>query len=99
MENAELYKRFLRRSRSQFAREGFDRALFRSDISSKLDNYIENYNSLMIFYKTTNLLIKVSAFERKLRLEEQISELSRLLKGLTPIDVQLVSDNLTMQEF
>ena len=83
----------------QFAREGLKRALFRSDISSKLDNYIENYNSLNdtdILQQATNLLIKVSTFERKPRIEQQISELRRLLKrASTPIDVQLVSDNLT----
>ena len=100
-ENAvELYKEVLAADPDlQFAREGLDRALFRSDISSKLDNYIENYNSLNdidILQEATNLLIKVSAFERKPRLGEQISELSRLLKrASTPIDVQLVSDNLT----
>ena len=46
--------------------------------------------------QATNLLIKVSTFERKPRIEQQISELRRLLKrASTPIDVQLVSDNLT----
>jgi len=100
-ENAvELYKEILTADPDlQFAREGLDMALLRSDISSKLDNYIENYNSLNdidILQEATNLLIQVSAFERKPRLGEQISELRRLLKrASTPIDVQLVSDNLT----
>ena len=100
-ENAvELYKEILTADPDlQFAREGLNRALFRSDISSKLDNYIENYNSLNdidILQEATNLLIKVSGFERKPRLGEQISELRRLLKrASTPINVQLVSDNLT----
>ena len=100
-ENAvELYKEILTADPDlQFAREGLNRALFRSDISSKLDNYIENYNSLSdidILQQATNLLIRVSSFERKPRIEEQISELRRLLKrASTPIDVQLISDNLT----
>ena len=100
-ENAvELYKEILTADPDlQFAREGLNRALFRSDISAKLDNYIENYNSLNdidILQEATNLLIKVSGFERKPRLGEQISELRRLLKrASTPINVQLVSDNLT----
>ena len=96
----EGYEKILEKdSDIEFAKEGLLKVSKRSELTQKIQEYIDNYNALNdpeIMEKATTLLIEVSVFEKKPRLNAQIQELRRLLKRAnTPIEITLVSDNYT----
>lgn len=96
----EGYEKILEKDRDiEFAKEGLLEVSKRSELTRKIQEYIDNYNALNdpeIMEKATTLLIEVSVFEKKPRLNAQIEELRRLLKRAnTPIEISLVSDNYT----
>jgi hypothetical protein len=96
----EGYEKILEKdSDIEFAKEGLLKVSKRSELTQKIQEYIDNYNALNdpeIMEKATSLLIEVSVFEKKPRLNAQIQELRRLLKRAnTPIEITLVSDNYT----
>ncbi|MGH8221750.1 MAG: hypothetical protein ACREQZ_02140, partial [Woeseiaceae bacterium] len=84
----------------QFAKEGLSRSTRRVALHRTLEGYIENPDSLssdVNMQNATRLLLDISRMSPVgPRLEDQKAELSRLLKrAATPLDVQLVSDNMT----
>ena len=96
----EGYEKILEKdSDIEFAKEGLLEVSKRSELTRKIQEYIDNYNALNdpeIMEKATTLLIEVSVFKKKPRLNAQIQELRRLLKRAnTPIEILLVSDNYT----
>jgi tetratricopeptide (TPR) repeat protein len=84
----------------QFAREGLALARSRAAVHKKLDGYTAAPDSLsdpVTMQAATTLLLEISRMDSPgPRISDQKNELSRLLKrAATPLDVQLVSDNLT----
>ena len=96
----EGYEKILEKdSDIEFAKEGLLEVSKRSELTRKIQEYIDSYNALNdpeIMEKAAKLLIEASLFEKKPRLNAQIQELRRLLKRAnTPIEILLVSDNYT----
>ena len=96
----EGYEKILEKdSDIDFAKEGLLEVSKRSELTRKIQEYIDSYNALNdpeIMEKAAKLLIEASLFEKKPRLNAQIQELRRLLKRAnTPIEILLVSDNYT----
>jgi len=84
----------------QFAQEGLANANSRARLHARLADLIADPDTLsdqVNIQKATTLLLDVTKIQSiGPRLEDQKSELSRLLKrAATPLQVQLVSDNLT----
>ena len=75
----EGYEKILEKDRDiEFAKEGLLEVSKRSELTRKIQEYIDNYNALNdpeIMEKATTLLIEVSVFEKKPRLNAQIEEL------------------------
>ncbi len=84
----------------QFAREGLSLARSRAALHEKLDGYISAPDSLsdqVTMQNATTLLLDLSRMDSPgPRITDQKNELSRLLKrAATPLEVRLISDNLT----
>jgi len=84
----------------QFAQEGLSTARSRSALHSRLAGFISDPDTLsdrVTMQNATNLLLDLTRIEPiGPRLEDQKSELSRLLKrAATPLPVHLESDNMT----
>ena len=83
-----------------FANEGLQQSRDRAALHARLDEYIENPDSLSdatTMGRATRLVVDITRMpEVGPRLSEQRDQLSRLLKrAATPLTVRLVSDNLT----
>ena len=84
----------------QFAQDGLRQAMSRSALHDRLEGYIDDPDQLsdqVNVQNATKLLLDVTRMTQMgPRLEDQKSQLSRLLKrAATPLPVQLVSDNAT----
>ena len=84
----------------QFAQQGLTEARSRSALHARLGEFIADPDTLsdqVTMQNATNLLLDLTRIDPiGPRLEDQKSELSRLLKrAATPLPVQFVSDNLT----
>ena len=84
----------------QFAQDGLRQAMSRSALHDRLEGYIDDPDQLsdqVNVQNATKLLLDVTRMTPMgPRLEDQKSQLSRLLKrAATPLPVQLVSDNAT----
>ncbi len=84
----------------QFAQEGLSRASARAAVHRRLQDYIDEPDSLSApatMQQATQMLLDVSRMDPMgPRLEDQKNELSRLLKrAATPLTVTFVSDNET----
>lgn len=84
----------------QFAKEGLRRATSRAALHKRLDEYIDDPDSLSspgTMQAATTLLLELSRVDPSgPRLEDQKAVLARLLKrAATPLPVELLSDNQT----